>query len=321
MENSRQMFDRVMRVMLSMQRYSWEQGVAAQAMLEAGEEQWAILLAKEAVARQGEDGRLAMMEGDRIKSDDPGVNTEAVLFAASTTGDPELARAAHRMIDYLLQKAPRAEDGTFYMFTGQKLIHSDGMFLSIPCLAATGHFEEANRQIDGYTAHLWNAEKKLYRHIWDDDEKRFFREDCWGGGNGWAAAGIVKVINALPAVFGRAKERFILHVKNLFDGCCVHMRQDGLFHDIIDNPSTFVETNLAQMLSYAMFRGVQAGWLNSSYLAFARRMREAARSKVDEFGLVQDVAGSPDFSHPGVSVEGQAFFLLMETAALEVGIL
>ncbi len=44
------------------------------------------------------------------------------------------------------------------------------------------------------------------------------------------------------------------------------------------------------------------------------RMRKAAHGKVDEFGLVQGVCGSPTFNHPGTATEGQAFFLLMEAA-------
>ena len=39
-----------------MQRASWEHGVAAQAMLELGDNEMAYLMAKEAVLRQLEDG-------------------------------------------------------------------------------------------------------------------------------------------------------------------------------------------------------------------------------------------------------------------------
>jgi hypothetical protein len=75
-----------------------------------------------------------------------------------------------------------------------------------------------------------------------------------------------------------------------------------------------VETNLAQMLAYTIYRGTQAGWLETGYRAAANRMRRAAHAKLDDDGLVQGVCGSPDFAHPGVATEGQAFFLLMEAA-------
>jgi hypothetical protein len=44
-------------------------------------------------------------------------------------------------------------------------------------------------------------------------------------------------------------------------------------------------------------------------------MRAAARAKVDSDGFVQGVCGAPDFRSPGISAEGQAFFLMMSAAA------
>jgi rhamnogalacturonyl hydrolase YesR len=104
-----------------------------------------------------------------------------------------------------------------------------------------------------------------------------------------------------------------------FDGCLAHRRPDGLFHAVVDDPQTFVETNLAQMLSYAIFRGVKGGWLAKSYLKEADVMRRAAAAKVDGLGYVQDVCGSPTFEKPGTATEGQAFFILMEAAARDLG--
>ena len=54
--------NKVKNVMLCMQRLSWEQGIAAQALLELGESDLVVLMATAAMLRQGEDGRLALME-------------------------------------------------------------------------------------------------------------------------------------------------------------------------------------------------------------------------------------------------------------------
>jgi rhamnogalacturonyl hydrolase YesR len=135
-------------------------------------------------------------------------------------------------------------------------------------------------------------------------------------GNGWAAAGMTRVIHALPERMADDKLRLIRYVKDLIDGCLAHQRQDGLFHNVIDRPETFVETNLAQMLAYTIYRGIQGGWLSPDYRPAAERMRSAVHTKVDEYGLVQGVCGAPEFDHPGTAPEGQAFFLLMEAAAV-----
>jgi rhamnogalacturonyl hydrolase YesR len=110
------------------------------------------------------------------------------------------------------------------------------------------------------------------------------------------------------------RQRLIGYVRELIDASLPYLRNDGLFHDVIDNPETFVETNFSQMLAYSIYRGLQRGYLDGSYRPYADKMRAAAIGKVDKYGLVQDVCGAPRFNAPGTATEGQAFFLLMETA-------
>jgi rhamnogalacturonyl hydrolase YesR len=104
------------------------------------------------------------------------------------------------------------------------------------------------------------------------------------------------------------------YIKELIDASLKFQCEEGLFHDILDDPSSFVETNSAQMFAYTIFRGVKGGWLDRSYLKYAQKMRKAVHNKVDTFGLVQGVCGAPNFDRPGTATEGQAFFLLMEAA-------
>lgn len=304
---------KVIDAMLAMQRRAWEQGVAAQALLELGESDLAVLLAKDAVVNQRKDGRLGLNEGQAPVAD-PAANGEPVLFAAQVTGDESLRHAAERMLDFLLYKAPRTRQGIIYHNYIENRIWVDAIYMAPPFLAVAGHPVEAVKQIVGYRQTLLNAEKKLYYHIWDEDRQEFERKLFWGVGNGWAAAGVTRVIRALPATMDDEKQLLIGFVREVIDGCLAYQRADGLFHDILDDTQTFVETNLAQMLSYSIYRGLGGGWLESRYLGVADKMREAVYRKVDSFGLVQGVCGAPNFDRPGTATEGQAFFLLMEAA-------
>ncbi|NJK97967.1 MAG: hypothetical protein HC905_26400 [Bacteroidales bacterium] len=92
------------------------------------------------------------------------------------------------------------------------------------------------------------------------------------------------------------------------------MRADGLFHDIIDDSNSFVETNLGQMLAFAIYTGVKAGWLGTDYKVKADKMRLGALSKIDKYGIVQGACGSPNFDRSGTSTEAQSFFIMMEYA-------
>ena len=101
---------RVIQCMLAMQRYPWEQGVCAQALLEAGREELWIPMAYDAIRRQSPDGRLAMAGGGPAVSD-PAANGEVCLRAWQRTGNPFFLDGAQRMLDYLDHSAPRTADG------------------------------------------------------------------------------------------------------------------------------------------------------------------------------------------------------------------
>jgi rhamnogalacturonyl hydrolase YesR len=299
--------------MLCMQRASWEQGTAMQAMLELGEKDLVVLMAKDAVLRRKKDGRLAMLGTDNAVTD-PASNGEGVRYAYKITGDEILNKAADAMYKYLKAGAPKTEKGIICHVTQGRQIWSDAMFMAPPFLAVYGDYDEAIKQVDGYRECLWDKEKKLFSHIWDDQKKVFTRKDCWGGGNGWSAAGMAKIINILPKEKDADRKKLIGYVKELLDGCISYMRPEGLFHDVVDKPDTFVETNLSQMLAYSIYKGVKAGWLEDSYLKAADKMRAGAHSKIDQYGVVQDACGSPNFDRAGTSTEAQAFFLMMEAA-------
>jgi rhamnogalacturonyl hydrolase YesR len=299
---------------LAMQRKSWEQGVLAQAFLEAGDDTLVMQMARGSLICPAKTGLVAALGGAPV---DPLMLGESLWHAAQIGNDPELRQAADTMLDYTLHRAPRAADGT--IFHAGQTIWSDSFHTSPPFLAYAGNPTEAIRQIDGHWKRLWNPQRKLLAHIWNEEKQAFEDPSAWGGGNGWAAAALTRVIRALPADLVAEKSRLVAMERQLIDGCLAHQRPDGLFHNVVDDETTFVETNLGQMLAYAIFESVRGGWLPGDYLAAADRMRSAARAKVDRDGFVRGVAGAPTFGAPGVSPEGQAFFLMMETAAAKLG--
>lgn len=298
---------------LAMQRRDWEHGTLAQAFLEAGDDESVVRLTKAAIVQRVPDGRLGVM--DKGSPTDPAMGGEAYWHAAQITGDPEIKDAVLGMLEWILRKSPRAADGTLYHIFEGPQVWSDGFF-SAPCfLAAMGHFDEALAQIDLYRKRLWDADKKLLAHIWDDGAKAENRKDFWGGGNGWAAAGLARVIRVLPEGRKEDRGRLIAFLVDLLDGCIAYQRPDGLFQDVVDRPESFLETNLAQMLSYSIYVGLRGGWLPSRFRAAADRMRIAARAEIDRYGYVQHVCGAPEFERSGISTEAQAFAMMMEAAA------
>ena len=101
---------KVQLALLSMQRYSWEQGVASQAFWDLGETETAVALAKSAVLRRISDGRTAVM-GSFDAVTDPCAPGEAIVHAWRLTGDPFYRNALDSLLDWALHKAPRTSCG------------------------------------------------------------------------------------------------------------------------------------------------------------------------------------------------------------------
>jgi unsaturated rhamnogalacturonyl hydrolase len=311
-EKDAKTIEKVKLAMLCMQRASWEQGTAMQGLIEIGDTLSAVAMAHEAVLRQAPDGRLSMVGSD-WNIGDPGANGPGVLFAYRVTGDERYKKAADAQYRYYLKPSSRTGKGFIRHNTSTMQIWSDNAFMAFPFLAMMGDYDEALRQIEGMRESLWDKDSRLFRHIWDEAKGRFDDRSHWGGGNGWNAAGMAQVIDALPKEREADRRRVIGYVKELIDGCLSCQRPDGFFYDKIDEPN-FAETNLGQMLAYAIYKGVRSGWLDGSLLRAADKMRDAAWSKIDGYGFIQGASGSPSFDHPGTSTECQAFFLMMEGA-------
>ena len=303
----------VKHALLCMQRHSWEQGVAMQAMLETGDMPTVILMAHEAVCRQTADGRAATI-GVSDGVTDPCSVGEALLAAARATADPTLQAGCERLLRWAEQDAPRAQDGTLYHLTGSHQMWVDSLYMLPPFLAASGRYPAALAQAYGLFRRLHDPQSGLMAHRWDEDERRWITSAHWSVGIGWALAGLARLQVLLPEAFADDRLRLQAMISQLLCALRPHMRPDGLFHHVVDDPSTFVETNLSQMAAYTIYRGCTQGWLDDGLIPWADAMRMAAQGRVDGLGLVQGVCGAPDFNHPGTAPEGQAFHLLMAQA-------
>ena len=248
---------------MAMQRRDWEQGILAQAMLEAGDRENVILLTKAAIVQRTPDGRLGVVVSGGPT--DPAMGGCAYAKAAEWTGDPQIQQAVDGLLTWIRKGAPRNAEGILYHVFDAPEMWSDGFNGAPPFLAAMGFQDEALAQIEGYRQRLWNPEKKLLAHIWDDGKHQFKDGNFWGGGNGWAAAGLARTLRSLPRERSQDRQRLATFAREIVDGCLMHQRPDGLFHDVVDQPATFVETNLAQMLAFAIYEGIAAGWLPASY--------------------------------------------------------
>lgn len=385
--------------LLSTQRASWEQGAAAQALLECwtfddtafpSALDYIYGLMHDSVLRQAKDGRLAVVLNGDGASDagavDPACIGESFYHMLSLpNGHPKalsvsealpLRRSIERMLDFILQDCPRAPKGQSQEPSSREVlshridstqIWSDSVYMLPPFLASSAVYY-SRQSCEGYdvqhlvamtldqillAAEILQSKTGEWSHIYDLQARAFKREAFWGVGNGWACGGIIRVFRIFVAALDEAppdsaicdalgKADFVEKLQQCYaillrtlDACLAHMRSDGLFHDILNDTDTFVETNLSQQLAYTLFRLLDLHQHSTTdvrarlhlpplsddtanrWEKLANTMRAAAVRKTDRWGFVRDVCGSPHFDRPGTAAEGQTWGILMEVAKAE----
>ncbi|MCL1989157.1 MAG: glycoside hydrolase family 88 protein [Firmicutes bacterium] len=308
--------------LLSMARYSWEQGLAAQAILTLEEvynlqscRTAYIGMCYDAVNRQSQDGRLGNI-GQQNGVTDPVVIVPVLMKAHELTKDETFKIAIDKAKDWALNKAPRNQNGIVYHMDNSKQFWVDSLYMFPPTLLALGYADEAVKQADGYINALWDSERKLFRHIWDDEQQKFAVAEYWGVGNGWAIAGLSKLINGLPLQYDQVRRKYIQIVTETINAA-LQLEEKGMFHNFLDKSETFLEFNFSQMLVYTIKIGIENGWLLETLQNKADEIRQIIRENVDEYGFVKPVCGAPFFDRPGIAPEAQAFYILMETAGVK----
>lgn len=301
---------RVLDCLLVSQRHSWDQGLTAAVLDDAGTPGPLRALVDDAVARQRDDGRLA--ELDPACAVNSGAVGEFVHALAVRTGDPALAAAAARQRAWLTSGAPRAADGTVFHLLGSRQVWADSVYMVVPFLAAVGEPAAALAQLAGHRARLRDPGTGLWAARWDEDDDALADARAWGTGNGWVAAGAARTVGRLTGEDARA---VAAEVRELLDACLAHRRPDGLFGDVLDDPSGPADTNVAAMLATAALTGAAEGWLPSSWGETGGSLLAAVVDRVDDLGRVTGASAAPHFDRPGCSPEAQAFLLLADAAA------
>lgn len=312
------MIEKVKLAMLCMARQCWEQGVAAQAMLECGDVSALVLLARDCVVRQREDGRLCDVENTPA-SLDPASCVEPVLAAGRILHDVSFIEAARRNVEYLLHTAPRAEDGALYHILGDQEVWADGLAMAPHVLMAAGHVDEGYACYRAMRRRLLDPATGLYRHKWHEGRGRYSRPCFWGVGNGWALVGLMRMTRALSDAGDPRADALAADYRALAEAMRRVQAENGLFHDVLDDESTFFESESTEMFAYTLYNMVSWERADAAWLSDADRARAAVNRRLTPEGLLTGSAGSPRFETEGTSVEAQAHWIMMETAARALG--
>lgn len=225
---------------------------------------------------------------------------EAVLKLYQHLELPAYKQEMDYYLRWLLRSAPKCQNGCYehtwtnvnanlaeqvwidtVFMAGIVLADSSRIFHRQDCKAA------ALEQFRLHQASLQDSETGLYRHLYEVTSDSYMAGAFWGRGNGWMAASVVEIVDALgtqntPDIISSFRAQ--MHaVKQL-------QESDGSFHTILNDPTTYPEMSATAALGYGAIKGVHLGILDSQFEEVGQKALQAVLNNVDESGIVNNVS-------------------------------
>ena len=213
-------------------------------------------------------------------------------------------KLASRVTDYIMNDASRMPDGTFARFTPDTMsVWADDLFMASIVLLKmhelTGeakYLDEVVDQVIKFDQYLLDESSKIYWHGYfsGTDEHSSTK---WGRANGWTMMAKTELLLAMPDDHPQKEE-----IKKIFirhsEGLLAVQSDDGRWHQVLDDPSTYLETSATAMFVRAFATGVNQGWLDrETYDQAINKGWASLTHQINEDGdVVGIVRGTPIFS-------------------------
>lgn len=217
---------------------------------------------------------------------------------------PEVACLAKDIADYIINRLEKTEDGAFYRIHGEeRTLWADDLYMSVPFLIRyyeltndTLYLEEAGKQFALYKKYLWMDDYNIYSHVYDF--RRGSKSNApWGRGNGWVFFSLSEFLEKMPSDF-HMKPQLLELFREMTDGYLKLQGENGLWHQVLNDATTYEETSCTSMIMYALARGLRMGILNDT--AVIRAAKEAweglTKIAIDQNGNIYGVCRGSGYS-------------------------
>lgn len=216
---------------------------------------------------------------------------KALYFALEETGE-ERYRKAIEFHMQRLREHPRCACGSFWhkqLYPNQ--IWLDGLYMAQPFYMAYemkfGGMEKVGdivSQFKNVRKYLWDAEKGLNYHAYDEDRVQFWANketglsaNFWLRSTGWYLMALIDTIDlCTEQLYEHWRALVDIFRESIAGVLRWQSKDDGLFYQVIDHgevEGNYTETSGSSMIAYALFKGVRLGILDSEkYLPIAKRI-------------------------------------------------
>ncbi|MFX3618530.1 MAG: glycoside hydrolase family 105 protein [Sporolactobacillus sp.] len=239
------------------------------------------------------------------------INTMVQMLTLSylyeETGDKRYLVYIKNWANWLYYKLPRTELGGFqhvvYGDPNTNEMWDDTLMMSVVTLAKIGtllnekkYIEEAKKQFLLHIQFLEDKKTGLWYHGWNFNNRTNFAGAFWGRGNAWITISIPEFLSLvdLPE-YDAVRNYLILNLKYQLHALKKFQDKSGMWHTLIDDPSSYVEGSATAGITYGILKAVHCGFiLENDYREMADLGLKAVIDNIDEKGSLAHVsAGTP----------------------------
>lgn len=232
------------------------------------------------------------------------VNTMAPLLTLAhlyeDTQKREYLDFCVRWADWVLTEMPKTDEGGVQHLTIDALntqqIWADTLFMTALFLAKIGQVthrrdyqDEAIKQFFVHIKYLQDRNTGLLCHGWTFDGRHNFGAAKWCRGNCWFTAAAMEIIDYIdmPA----PSKDFILDAfRDQCDALKKYQAPSGLFHTLVDDEGSYLETSGSAGFIYGLLKGLRRGVLDDSFAPVADKGIEGLLAEIGPDGIVTNAS-------------------------------
>lgn len=284
----------------------------------------------QSIRTQTEDGIFS--HGETTVGDATAIGP-SVLYFYEITNDSYYLNSAIRNMEFLIKYPPRTPEGGISHRMPNLELWIDTVHMICPFLAKLGIIlnnetiiDEAVDQIFIHDKYLKDNNTGLYAHIWNNDPSGADDPYIWARGNGWMTTAIVELLTIIPPTHDNYSDLILLLQDAIPKISALQDNDTGLWHTIMNDTSTGLETSCAELFSYSIALAIDRGWImEAGNKSVALKAYNAVINMVDDYGVVKGVSGGTGWDSYGAPIYqraiswGQGLFPKMYRLFQELG--
>ncbi len=241
--------------------------------------------------------------------------------------------------DRLYNDLPRAINGAFNHVTSEleneNQLWDDTLMMTVLFLAKVGivykkdeYVEDAIYQFLEHSKYLVDTSTDLWFHGFNVAERHHYGGVLWGRGNSWITIFIPEFLEILGEYYlmPSIKRYIIQMLNNQIKALAKYQDEAGMWHTVIDDVSSYLESSATAGFSYGILKSVRKGFIDKEYETIGLKGLEKVIENINDQGILENVSGgtrmgmSKDF-YKDIPIKEEPFGQAMAMLALIEGLL